>query len=275
VPLLFAGTASDPSAADTAAGLAPAWSWGDGTPAANGPAATHAYALPGTYTAVFSAVDKDGGRTQAASTVTVAKRPAGLVYTGSTTAAYGFATLSAQLGDLADANSAQLAGESVVFLVGSTAYTAKTDANGVATVAAPAPVGVGTFPVIVQFLGDARYAPARAPSATLRVVQSAGTVTGTGLALADGGSAGFAVSGTGAATHGTLDWADGSDAVHVAAIGPLGIAADRSAAWFGGVATDGRQIRVHAGAGLFELWVSGKLVTGSGALTGGTIAISP
>ncbi|HET8529293.1 MAG TPA: Ig-like domain-containing protein, partial [Gaiellaceae bacterium] len=275
VPVQFAGTASDPSPADTAAGLAPAWAWGDGTPSTGGLAAAHAYALPGTYGAVFSAVDKDGGRTQATSTVTVAKRPTALAYTGSTSAAYGFATLSAQLSDLVDAASAQLAGESVVFLVGSTAYTAKTDANGVATVTAPAPVAVGTFPVVVQFLGDARYAAARAPAATLRVVQSAGTVSGTGLVLADGGTASFAVSGTGTTSRGTLDWANGSASVHAAAIGPLGIAADRSAAWFGGVTVDGRQIRVHAGAGLFELWVNGQLVTGTGALAAGTVSISP
>jgi hypothetical protein len=279
LPAAFAGTASDPSSADTAAGLIPSWVWGDGTPSSLGLSATHAYATPGTYTAFFSAVDKDGGRGQAVSTVTVQKRTTGLAYTGPTNAAYGYAVLSAKLTDLVDTPSGLLANESVAFIVGSTVYTAKADSNGVATVTAAAPVGVGTFAVTVQFAGDSRYAASIA-RATLKVVQSVGTVTGASLAPTAGGSASFSVTGNGTTTSGSLDYANGATTVHATSLAPLGIAVDRKSAWFSGVSSTGQQIRVHVednGPGapdVFTLWINGTLVTGTGALSSGDVQIS-
>ena len=279
LPASFAGTASDPSSADTAAGLTPSWVWGDGTPSSLGLSATHAYAAPGTYTAVFSAVDKDGGRSQAPSTVTIQKRTTGLAYTGPTNAAYGYAVLSAKLTDLIDAPSALLANESVAFIVGTTVYTAKADSDGVATVTIAAPVGVGTFAVIVQFSGDSRYSASIA-RATVKVVQSAGTVTGVSLAPASGGSASFTITGNGTTSTGSLDYANGATTVHATSLTPLGIATDRKSAWFSGVSSTGQQIRVYvedSGPGttdVFKLWINGTLVTGTGALSGGDVQIS-
>ena len=280
LPTSFTGIASDPSSADTAAGLTPAWAWGDGTPSSLGLSATHAYAAPGTYTAVFSAVDKDGGRSQAASTVTVQKRTTSLAYTGPTNAAYGYAVLSAKLTDLIDAPSSLLTNESVAFIVGTTVYTAKADAEGIATVTVAAPVGVGTFAVIVQFAGDSRYAASIA-RATVKVVQSAGTVTGVSLAPASGGSASFTVSGNGTTSTGSLDYANGASTVHATSLTPLGIATDHKSAWFSGVSSTGQQVRVYvedSGSGaadVFKLWINGALVTGTGALSGGDVQISP
>ncbi|MGH3071071.1 MAG: Ig-like domain-containing protein [Gaiellaceae bacterium] len=82
LPLVFAGSASDPSAADTAAGLAGGWSFGDGG-AGDGRSATHAYADPGPFLAVLTARDKDGGAGSDSAAVTIGKRPTGLAYTGS------------------------------------------------------------------------------------------------------------------------------------------------------------------------------------------------
>jgi hypothetical protein len=279
LPALFAGTASDPSSADTAAGLTPGWVWGDGTPSSLGLSATHAYATPGTYTVAFSAVDKDGGRSQAASTVTVQKRTTGLAYTGPTNAAYGYAVLSAKLTDHIDAPSALLTNESIAFIVGTTVYTAKTDSDGVATVTVAAPVGLGTFAVIVQFAGDPRYSASIA-RATVKVVPSAGTVTGVSLAPTTGGSASFTITGNGLTSTGSLDYANGAATVHATSLAPLGIATDRKSAWFSGVSSTGQQIRVYVednGPGtpdVFKLWINGALVTGTGALSSGDVQIS-
>jgi hypothetical protein len=63
----FTFTASDPSAADQAAGFTFAINWGDGSPVQNigpgalsGSTAGHAYAASGTYTVTVTATDKDG-----------------------------------------------------------------------------------------------------------------------------------------------------------------------------------------------------------------------
>ena len=50
----LSGSATDPSAADTAAGLVATWDVGDGSPAAGGPTASHAYAVPGPLTRLRS-----------------------------------------------------------------------------------------------------------------------------------------------------------------------------------------------------------------------------
>jgi hypothetical protein len=133
IPIRFAGTVTDPSAADTKAGLAPRWSFGDGTGAAGADVA-HAYAAPGAYTATLSATDKDGGTASAAAAVTATKRATSLAYTGSTTIPFGFATLVAALADAVDPATAQLAGRSVTFTVDGRSVTATTDARGVASV---------------------------------------------------------------------------------------------------------------------------------------------
>ncbi len=65
----FAGSATDPSAADQAS-LRYAWDFGDGA-TATGASASHTYATAGTYTVTFTAVDKDGGSGAATTTVTV------------------------------------------------------------------------------------------------------------------------------------------------------------------------------------------------------------
>ena len=66
----FAGSATDPSAADTAAGVDLAWDFGDGETAEGGDA-VHTYDEPGTYTATVTATDKDGGTGTDTRTITV------------------------------------------------------------------------------------------------------------------------------------------------------------------------------------------------------------
>ena len=75
-PATFAFTATDPAAADTAAGFTYTVDWGDGTAAqtvTGGASVTvdHTYAADGTFTVTATATDKDGG-TSAPDTATVA-----------------------------------------------------------------------------------------------------------------------------------------------------------------------------------------------------------
>ena len=68
--------ATDPSAADTAAGFTYLIDWGDGTPAQSVTAGTstaigHTYATAGTFTIAVTATDKDGATSSATSAITV------------------------------------------------------------------------------------------------------------------------------------------------------------------------------------------------------------
>jgi PKD repeat protein len=156
LPVRFVGSATDPSTADTAAGLNPAWSFGDGTANPTRAAVEHSYTQPGTHTATFAATDKDGGTGSASTRVEVKKRESTLTYTGAQTIdANGNATLSARFSDPVDNATADLAGHDVVFAIDGKAFTATTDAAGVALVSGHPAVDPGT--VTVSFDGDARY----------------------------------------------------------------------------------------------------------------------
>src|SRR4029079_19173365 len=61
IRVAFVGTVTDPSGVDTAAGLHPSWSLGDGSAPVTDLATAHAYAQTGDYTATLGATDKDGG----------------------------------------------------------------------------------------------------------------------------------------------------------------------------------------------------------------------
>jgi PKD repeat protein len=74
VSIAFSASATDVSSADTAAGFAYRWSFGDGG-AVSGPAPTHSYASAGTFTVMLTVTDKDGGIGSASTTVTVASPP--------------------------------------------------------------------------------------------------------------------------------------------------------------------------------------------------------
>jgi PKD repeat protein len=77
--LSFTASATDPSAADTAAGFTYSWAFGDGG-SATGTSASHAYAAAGTYTVTLTATDKDGG---------VGSTTRSVVVTGAPTATFG------------------------------------------------------------------------------------------------------------------------------------------------------------------------------------------
>jgi PKD repeat protein len=73
-PIAFAATATDPGAADTAAGFTFAWDFGDGT-TASGANPSHAYAAVGTYIVALTTTDASGGSSAATTTATVNAAP--------------------------------------------------------------------------------------------------------------------------------------------------------------------------------------------------------
>ncbi|HEY6963037.1 MAG TPA: S8 family serine peptidase [Gaiellaceae bacterium] len=280
LPLAFSGSATDSSAADRAAGLTPSWLFGDGSTPVAAFSASHTYTAAGSFTAKLSATDKDGGVGTAATAVTVRARTATLAYTGPATATYGYAVPTATLADTVDPASAQLASHSIAFVFGSAAYSAATGATGVATAVPAAPIALGTYNVVTRFAGDTRYAAATAPTKTVSIVGSIGTVTGTSLVSADNGArASFTVSSTtGTSFSGNLSYTAGATSLTATSLAPLGIAADGTSAWFSGVATTGQKLVVYvedhgASGDLFKIWINGALATPSGRLTGGDVAI--
>jgi hypothetical protein len=278
VPLAFSGRVGDPSAVDTRAGLAPSWSFGDGSAGVSGAVASHAYGSPGGYTAALSATDKDGATASDTALVTVAKRPASLAYTGPAGVAFGFATLTATLTDAVDPATADLAARVVTFVVDGQSLTATTDAHGVASVLLGTALGLGGHQVGLTFAGDDRYV-ASSSRAAVMVASSPGKVTA-GLQLCAGGSGGFTVQSDGASTKGELQFKRDRLDFHAHELTALGIARDGRSAWLAGTTTGGQTLLAYAedngepgGADVFKLWIAGVLQTGDGGLCGSNVQI--
>jgi len=223
----FFGMVSDPSMADTAAGLNPAWDFGDGN-TATGETASHAYVNPGLYTATLTASDKDGGAGSDSLDVTVVKRPSTLTYTGDTAQTFGTGgTLSAALGDGVDATTADLGGRAVTFTLNGVSYITLTDANGAAGVTAPALLLPGTYLVDVLFAEDSHYT-GNAIQVTLTVGNSIGKVTGGGIRMDNRARVGFNVQSNGTTIKGQLQFQNGGTNFHADTMTALAFSADKT-----------------------------------------------
>jgi hypothetical protein len=171
---------TDPSAADTDAGLASTWTFGDGSNG-DGPVATHVYAQPGVYTATLTTRDRDGGESSDASIVTVDARSSSLGNATPPTLDAGTAVASARIGDTFDTTSARLAGHDVTLAVGSSSCSATTDATGLARCT----LGGGTLPlgpqsITATFDGDVLYSAATTSADVLLYGLPAGGVFAVG-----------------------------------------------------------------------------------------------
>jgi uncharacterized repeat protein (TIGR01451 family) len=282
-PLGLEGAITDPSGADTAAGLSPVWDFGDGTAPWPGNPTEHAYADPGAYTATLGATDKDGGVGLDTTSVTVSKRPSTVSYAGSTTAAFGWVELSAWTGDPVDSGTARLAGREVRFETGGQVFVATTGADGMATVADPVLLAPGTHQVNVRVVESSHYLEAVEPVAVV-VTNSPGKVTGGALRFPAGGNAGFVAQSDGGAVRGELQYSGGPGGLrfHASELTALGISPAGTAAWFAGVGRNGTPFvayvedRGEPGTDdRLRLRIDGVERTGAGELSGGNIVVHP
>jgi len=279
LPANFNGAVSDPSEADTVAGLQPIWTFGDGD-SATGLSVMHIYVEPSVYTATLTATDKDGGVGSDTSQVTVNKRETSLSYTGDTAATFGYAaTLSAQFSDAVDPATARLSGRIVVFTIGGSVISATTNSEGVATAAAPALLMSGTYQVDVTFAEDSHYL-ASSTQGTLNVLISAGKVTGGIMKIPNKGRGGFNIHSDGTTVKGEFQFKDDTENYHASEIIVLGIAPEGNSAWFAGIGKDGRTFVAYVEDNgepgtndVFKLWIEDTLYNGDGTLAGGNIQI--
>lgn len=153
VPIQFHASAVDPGSADQAT-LAFSWDFDDGSAAA-GADVSHAFAMPGTYAVEVTATDKDGGADSATTSVTIAKRPTSLVYSGDIQAKPNhYATLQANLTDILGQ---AVVDRTVDFTVGSQSASAQTDGSGDATTSLKLQQKPDSYPLSASFAGDALY----------------------------------------------------------------------------------------------------------------------
>jgi PKD repeat protein len=278
VPMTQRGSVTDASAADRAAGLHPHWRFGDGAEA-DGAVATHAYAEPGVYTATLTATDKDGASASDTATVTVTARGASVAWTGSTSAVYGFASLSARVTEAVDPATARLAGLPVTISVDGLDLAATTQADGTVRVETPLPLALGAHDVTVR-LDSTRLYDGASARAQLVIANGAGKATGgvttEGVDTAGGAKASFTVQSDGGPPKGELQWrgADGTN-LHVADFTAVGFAADGSAAWASGRSDAGDSVVLHlvVSPPSVELWLRGVRQPGSGPVVHGSLTV--
>jgi Cadherin-like domain/PKD domain len=270
LPVTLSGSATDPSATDTAAGLSPSWSLGGGA-VVDALTASRIFDAPGAYPATLAVTDKDGATGSQDVSVDVQKRPSTLVYVGSSSAPFGFGSVGARFADAADAATARVDGHALTFTAGDATLSGST-AGGVATVPVGASLLPGTYSVEARFAGDDLYLPSTA-AGSVTVTNSVGKATGD-VVLGNGGRASFSIAGDGTGLKGSL--AAGAFTAERATA--LGIS-DR-AAWFAGIGDDGRSFVAYiedngepSGSDVFRLWIAGELYAGSGTVVGGNVQL--
>jgi hypothetical protein len=152
----FNGAATDPGTDDQAT-LTYSWSFGDGTPSASGgPSVQHAYAVPGEYTATFTACDRHGPCASDNRLVQVVKRGVSLGSLGETAATYD--TPSSRHAALVDEFGVAVTGRTILFTVaGATVGTSETNSSGIAQLAWTPLLDAGTHSAGAGFAGDALY----------------------------------------------------------------------------------------------------------------------
>jgi len=174
----FNGQATDPGADDQST-LQYSWDFGDGSPSATGgPSVLHAYAMPGTYTAILTVTDKDGGHDQDSRDVHVTARDTVSSYLGAAAGTYD--TAGSLRASLVDEYGASLNGKSMGFTVnGAAAGSASTNSAGIATTAYTPLLDAGTYGTTASFAGDVLYNPST-NSGSIAIARKASSITYTG-----------------------------------------------------------------------------------------------
>lgn len=116
---------------------------------------THAYATPGTYVAMLSITDRDGGTGSDSATYVVNKRATSLTFQDNSLQSSGQFRSRAKLTDLF-AN-AGIANRTIQFTINGTNGSAVTDANGVAEITLPIATNAITASISAGFVTDSLY----------------------------------------------------------------------------------------------------------------------
>ncbi len=274
----FTGSATDVGTLDTHTF---AWDFGDAT-SGSGTSTSHAYANPGAYTAKLTVTDDDSGSNQKTVGITVKKRETSIVYTGDTTAVFGFGSLlSAKLSDSV-VSGAPIGGRTVTFTVNGANYTGTTVVSGQTnnvTLNPFPPLMPGSYTVTVNFAGDSHYL-ASSTTGTLVVANNDCKITGGNTRSANNGRGGFNVQPDGAGVKGELQFQNNSIDFHAHTMTAVGCSPDKTKAWFAGVGTNGQTFVAYVEDNgepgrndIFKIWINGVAQNGNGALTGGNIQI--
>lgn len=140
------------------------WNFGDGQTSqcvnctnANA-TATHAYGNPGTYTAVLSIIDKDGGVGSDSATYLVNKRPTSLAFQANFLQDSGQTFLSRLKLSDSFAN-VGIPNRSIQFNLNGATGTATTDTNGIAEITLPIAAGTNVATIAAAWDGDSLYLP--------------------------------------------------------------------------------------------------------------------
>ena len=178
MPVALNGSSVDPGAYDQST-LSYSWAFGDGSPSASGGAGvTHAYAVPGTYTATLTSCSKWGECGSGSTTVTIRERAVTAAYAGATAAT--FDTPTTLLASLFDEFGQPVVGRTVTFSVnGTTVGTSSTGVDGTASLGYTPELGAGTYATGVAFADDGMYTAATA-TGSITITQKATVVTYTG-----------------------------------------------------------------------------------------------
>jgi PKD repeat protein len=153
-PIALNGQAVDPGADDQAT-LTYTWTFGDGTPGTGGASVTHAYAAPGTYTAILKVCDDHVCSTDS-TLVTVRKRTTSVAYTGTNLGT--FSAAATLMGSVVDEFGQPVVGATLAFeLGGASAGSAQTNATGNAARTIEVPLPAGSYGVAVGYAGSGLY----------------------------------------------------------------------------------------------------------------------
>ena len=152
VPITIHGSAVDPGT-DEQPFLTYSWDFGDGTPSASGgPSVVHTYALPGTYTATFTACDPENACNSDTTQVVVAKRGTTTTYTGpnKSNPAKNITLTAAVIDELGQ----PVVGRTVLFTLGTQSISGTTNSSGVAGATLKLNQKHGTYTVTATFSPD-------------------------------------------------------------------------------------------------------------------------
>jgi hypothetical protein len=217
-----------------------------------------------------------GGRSSLPSGFFAEATPSMLEYSGTRRGPFGFVTLGGRL----TADGRPVAGKRISILAGGRAYSATTNANGVATVSASPPVPLGNWNIRVSFLGDPEVRPA-ASAAEVRIVNSRASVASTReLVTAKRSTGSFRVSYDGRRVKGRVRFQAPGLKLRASRVSALGVNKRGNAAWFSGFNRSGKRFLAHAEDNehrgrrdRFRLWIGDSVRIARGKLRAGNVEI--